>query len=71
MGYGESFEDDELNDAAESARLLGGKFIPGKLDRAEYERSFPTIVEALEAAISPAAHDAIDELRRRGARPGL
>lgn len=52
VGYGESFEDDELADAAETARLLGGKFIPVKLDRAEYERSFPTIVESLEEPVT-------------------
>ena len=36
VGYGEEFEDDELSDAAETARLLGAKFTPVKLDRAEY-----------------------------------
>ncbi len=52
VGYGESFEDDELADAAESARLLGARHIPVKLDRAEFERSLPKIVEALEEPIA-------------------
>jgi len=52
VGYGESFEDDELADAAASASLLGGRHIPVKLDRAEFERSLPKIVAALEEPIA-------------------
>ena len=52
VGYGEAFEDDELKDAAETARLLGGKFIPVKLDRGEFERSFPKIVDFLEEPVT-------------------
>ncbi len=52
VGYGETFEDDELADAAETARLLGGKFIPVKLDREEFERSFPKIVDFLEEPVT-------------------
>jgi asparagine synthase (glutamine-hydrolysing) len=52
VGYGESFEDDELKDAEETARLLGGKFIPVKLDRGEFERSFPKIVDFLEEPVT-------------------
>ena len=52
VGYGESFEDDELADAAETAALLGARHIPVKLDRAEFERSLPRIVEALEEPIA-------------------
>ena len=52
VGYGEEFEDDELSDAAQTARLLGAKFTPVKLDRAEYERSFERIVEALEEPVT-------------------
>lgn len=52
VGYGETFEDDELKDAEETARLLGGKFIPVKLDRAEFERSFPKIVDFLEEPVT-------------------
>ena len=52
VGYGSSFEDDELADAAESARLLGAKHIPVQLDRAEFERSLPKIVGCLEEPVT-------------------
>src|SRR5437762_20810 len=52
VGYGETFEDDELSDAAETAKILGARHITVKLDRAEFERSLPKIVEALEEPIA-------------------
>src|SRR5712692_5417568 len=52
IGYGESFEDDELADAKETAALLGARHVPVKLDRAEFERSLPKIVECLEEPIA-------------------
>jgi asparagine synthase (glutamine-hydrolysing) len=52
VGYGESFEDDELADAAETALLLGARHEPVKLDRAEFERSLPGIVACLEEPIA-------------------
>ena len=52
VGYGESFEDDELADAAETALVLGARHIPVKLDRAEFERSLPHIVQRLEEPIA-------------------
>ena len=52
IGYGETFEDDELADAKETAALLGARHIPVKLDRAEFERSLPRIVECLEEPIA-------------------
>ncbi len=52
IGYGESFEDDELTDAAETARILGARHITVRLDRAEFERSLPRIVECLEEPIA-------------------
>src|SRR5262245_32950715 len=52
VGYGEAFQDDELRDAAESAQLLGGRHIPVRLDRAEFERALPRIVESLEEPIT-------------------
>jgi asparagine synthase (glutamine-hydrolysing) len=52
VGYGASFEDDELADAAESARLLGGRHIPVLLDRAEFERSLAKIVACVEEPIA-------------------
>src|SRR5438132_530638 len=52
VGYGESFEDDELTDAAETALQLGARHITVKLDRFEFERSLPRIVEGLEEPIA-------------------
>src|SRR6266702_1233176 len=52
IGYGDVFEDDELADAAETASLLGARHVPVKLDRAEFERSLPKIVECLEEPIA-------------------
>src|SRR5438128_3611569 len=52
IGYGESFKDDELADAKETAALLGARHIPVKLDRGEFERSLPRIVECLEEPIA-------------------
>src|SRR5882724_378830 len=52
VGYGKSFEDDELTDAAETAKILGAGHVPVKLDRAEFERSLPKIVACLEEPIA-------------------
>src|SRR6266478_2088976 len=52
IGYGETFEDDELADAKETAALLGARHVTVKLDRAEFERSLPKIVESLEEPIA-------------------
>ncbi len=52
VGYGESFEDDELADAAETALVLGARHVQVKLDREEFERSLPRIVECLEEPIA-------------------
>jgi asparagine synthase (glutamine-hydrolysing) len=52
IGYGESFEDDELTDAAETAALLGARHICVKIDQTEFERWLPKIVECLEEPIA-------------------
>lgn len=52
IGYGETFADDELADAAETAKILGARHVQVKLDRAEFERSLPRIVECLEEPIA-------------------
>jgi asparagine synthase (glutamine-hydrolysing) len=52
VGYGESYEDDELVDAAETASVLGARHVTVKLDRAEFERSLPAIVESLEEPVA-------------------
>jgi asparagine synthase (glutamine-hydrolysing) len=52
VGYGETFEDDELADAKETAALLGARHVPVKLERAEFERSLPRIVQCLEEPVA-------------------
>jgi asparagine synthase (glutamine-hydrolysing) len=52
VGYGEVFEDDELADAKQTASLFGARYVPVKLDQAEFERSLPKIVECLEEPIA-------------------
>src|SRR5260370_6276819 len=52
VGYGDTFADDELADAAETASLMGARHIPVRLDRDEFERSFARIVAFLEKPIA-------------------
>src|SRR5262249_50993006 len=52
IGYGESFKDDELTDAAETARILGAEHVTVRLDQAEFERALPRIVECLEEPVA-------------------
>ena len=52
VGYGNSFEDDELADAAETAALLGAYHVPVELNRGEFEKSLPKIVACLEEPIA-------------------
>src|SRR6059058_3141456 len=52
IGYGESFHDDELTDAAETAKILRAKHVTVKLDRAEFERCLPKIVSCLEEPVA-------------------
>jgi asparagine synthase (glutamine-hydrolysing) len=52
VGYGKTFADDELFDAAETASLLGARHVTVMLDQAEFERSLPRIVECLEEPVA-------------------
>jgi asparagine synthase (glutamine-hydrolysing) len=52
IGYGKSFADDELFDAAETASLFGARHVTVKLDQSEFERSLPGIVDCLEEPIA-------------------
>jgi len=52
IGYGETFEGDEVADAAETASILGARHVTVKLDQDEFERSLPRIVECLEEPIA-------------------
>jgi asparagine synthase (glutamine-hydrolysing) len=52
IGYGKSFADDELADAAESAKILGARHIAIQLDQNEFENALPKIVESLEEPVA-------------------
>ena len=52
VGYGKTFADDELSDAAETASLLGARHVMVKLDQAEFERALPRIVECVEEPVA-------------------
>ena len=52
IGYGETFKDDELANAAETASVLGARHVTVRLDQTEFERSLPRIVECLEEPIA-------------------
>ena len=52
IGYGSTFADDELADAAESARLLGAKHHTVLLDQNEFEKALPKIVDFLEEPVA-------------------
>ena len=52
VGYGMSFADDELADAAETARVLGSKHTSVTLTRSTFEEALPKIVDALEEPIA-------------------
>jgi asparagine synthase (glutamine-hydrolysing) len=52
VGYGESFKDDELADAAETAAILGARHTAVRLTQSEFEKSMPHIVQFLEEPIA-------------------
>jgi asparagine synthase (glutamine-hydrolysing) len=52
VGYGDSFRDDELNDAAATARILGAPNETITIDRATFEETLPAIVASLEEPIA-------------------
>ena len=52
IGYGKSFADDELVDAAQTASLLGARHIQVRLDQEEFEKSLPNIVRFLEEPVA-------------------
>jgi asparagine synthase (glutamine-hydrolysing) len=52
VGYGKSFRDDELEDAAETARHYGASNTPVLLDRRSFEEALPMIVGWMEEPIA-------------------
>jgi asparagine synthase (glutamine-hydrolysing) len=52
VGYGSTFADDELSDAAETARLLGSKHTSITITKSTFEEVLPKIVATLEEPIA-------------------
>ena len=52
VGYGSSFADDELEDAAATARILGSNHTSISISRDTFEKTLPKIVECLEEPIA-------------------
>jgi asparagine synthase (glutamine-hydrolysing) len=52
VGYGSSFADDELADAAETARVLGSKHTSVTITKSTFEETLPRIVASLEEPIA-------------------
>lgn len=52
IGYGSSYADDELVDAAQTASLLGACHAQVRLDQQEFEKSLPNIVRFLEEPVA-------------------
>jgi len=52
IGYGETFKDDELVDAAQTAAMFGAKHTSIQIDRKQFESSLPHIVSCLEEPVA-------------------
>jgi asparagine synthase (glutamine-hydrolysing) len=52
VGYGSAFHDDELADAAETARILGSKHVAVTITQSTFEEVLPKIVGCLEEPIA-------------------
>jgi asparagine synthase (glutamine-hydrolysing) len=52
IGYGDSYADDELVDAAETASLLCARHHQVRLDQEEFEKALPNIVRFLEEPVA-------------------
>jgi asparagine synthase (glutamine-hydrolysing) len=52
VGYGSSFSDDELADAAETARILGSRHSSINITKPTFEEALPKIVASLEEPIA-------------------
>ncbi|MFO1128782.1 MAG: asparagine synthase (glutamine-hydrolyzing) [Rhodospirillales bacterium] len=53
VGYGKGeYRDDELDDAAETARIFGGRHLRVELSRETFERALPRIVACVEEPIA-------------------
>lgn len=52
VGYGDSFRDDELVDAARTAEIFGAEHHEIRIDQSEFERALPRIVDSLEEPVA-------------------
>jgi asparagine synthase (glutamine-hydrolysing) len=52
VGYGASFKEDELSDAAETAATLESKHAPVRISRSTFEEALPKIVASLEEPVA-------------------
>lgn len=52
VGYGSSFRDDELDDAAETARIYGAQHHSVRIDQSAFEDALPRIINALEEPVA-------------------
>ena len=52
VGYGSSFKDDELEDAAGTARVFSASNVGLRLDRETFENTLPKIIEVLEEPVA-------------------
>jgi asparagine synthase (glutamine-hydrolysing) len=52
VGYGSSFRDDELDDAARTAQIYGSKHYSVHLDQRSFEEALPRIVGVLEEPVA-------------------
>ncbi len=52
VGYGSTFADDELSDAAQTAKLLGSNHTNITISRSTFEKTLPQIVSSLEEPIA-------------------
>lgn len=55
VGYGQSFQDDELSDAEETSRIFGSRHTSIQLSRKQFEEALPNIVQSLEEPIAPSS----------------
>jgi asparagine synthase (glutamine-hydrolysing) len=52
VGYGNSFKDDELDDAAETAGIFSSKHVPVRLEQKTFEDNLSKIVSSLEEPVA-------------------
>jgi asparagine synthase (glutamine-hydrolysing) len=52
VGYGETFKDDELLDAAETAKILSARHASVRLDQKTFEKNLPMVMNCLEEPVT-------------------